>query len=807
MSQFVSPGTYVIERDFSDYVAALQQTALGLVGTAKRGPLDKPTLCTSSEDFLSVFGEPSPNHYGPYSALNYLREGNRLLYVRVARKFSLGAANIVSFEPANSNGDIFEFEVGSGEAADFSVGDYIRIRETGKATTVARITTIIGEQITVASPLLAIYSPSIGSDTVVDHSADEIGASQSEVFGYGRWNGSHTPLVHFRAKDPGDFANFGTRQGIEVVIEDGGQFANVDPITNNVVEDASGNPLQGIVPSVPSVDTTLELFQLAAPTVTVGQTRGVNYSAAASRVTDITGNGTSVTATVVSTVGINVGDEVTISGLATATDYNGTFTVVTVPNATSFTFADPGLGQNETPTIDQAYAVNNDSAHTGFVYRCTAARSTGSDWVVAGLLTKRVKVFYQGRQVEVFDNIVGYDPLSEYYWDRVIGTEESPVSDYIVAEYLQSNETSGSQPINSFHNTKHPNNPRYLMGVDTGIRVTDDSNAAFVTFRNGKGYNGENPTNADYIGLTEEDGTTTGLQHFRVVETYDVNMVAVSGVSSAAVNNALLELGRFRNDCLVLIDPPFGLNKQEAVDWHNGTGVYTSSHSAFTGSQGALYWPWQEQFDPYSNSNVWLPPSAYVPGAIAYNDFVSDIWFAPAGIVRGKLPLVLRPERVVTQADVETFYGPGDGNAINPIQVFARDGVCIYGQRTLQRTPSALDRINVRRLLFFIQKTVAASTRRLNFEQNDPILWGQFRAIVEPFLSQLKGQRALEWFRVVCDESTNTPQRRNNNEVYAKMFLIPVKSAEKLILDFTLLPSGAQVDQFIARDSGQNTNQ
>jgi phage tail sheath protein FI len=273
-----------------------------------------------------------------------------------------------------------------------------------------------------------------------------------------------------------------------------------------------------------------------------------------------------------------------------------------------------------------------------------------------------------------------------------------------------------------------------------------------------------------------------------------------------SVLEEILSICRTRNDCLGIIDPPLGLSVQEVTDWHNGTGEYTGSHQAFTANQGALYYPWVKQFDPYTSREVWLPPTAFVPAVIAYTDRTTDLWWAPAGITRGKIDRALQAETVITQAHVDYFYGPGNGNAVNPIQTFSRDGIVVYGQRTLQRYPSALDRINVRRLLFHIEKVVATAARRLVFDQNDELLWGQFRALVEPFLETLEGQRALEWFRVVCDETTNTPARRNNNEVYARVFIIPVKSAEKFIIDFTLLPSGANVNEYIATDASANTN-
>lgn len=802
MSNFIAPGVYVLERDFSDYVAALGTTAYGMVGTSKRGPLNVPTLITSTEQFIEIFGEPSVNHHAPYSAINYLARGNQLWFVRVARQFSNDAANIDAIGTPEADGGIYTVTLATGQGADFTTNDYIRIRETGKPTTVAKIASIDGDELTLASKLLAEYSASDESDSVVDISTNDIGATEAETFAYSRRGGSVYPLVHFKAKNSGDWANFGTRQGIEIVIEDGGQFANIDPVTGLTLSDAEGNPLRGVIPGSPSKDTVAELVALtSADNIVVNELRGVNYSAVFSQISSITGNGTTVTVTVASTANINAGDSVTISGLETATAYNGTFEVLTVPGATTLTFEDPHVtGLSETPSVDQALLINASSDHKGLVYRCTAVRDTGSSWTPSGVLTKRVRVLYQGRQVEMFDNIIGYDENSELFWDSVIGTPESPQSDYITVEYIG----AGEQPINTFNRNRHPNNPRLLLGNSTSVKVNDSPNAGISLYPNGIGRNGDNPSSADFIGVVTEHGDRTGLQLFRQTEVLDINLLAVPGNTAASVVNEIIAICAERNDCLGLIDPPFGLSPQEVVDWHNGTGEWTGQHAAFTGSQAALYYPWVKQYDPYTNRDLWLPPSCFVPATIAYSDQVSEVWFAPAGITRGTIRGALDTEVRLARGDVDYFYGPGNGNAINPIQKFTRDGIVIYGQRTLQRFPSKLDRVNVRRLMFYIEKTIASSVRVLNFEQNDEILWGQWLAIVEPFLEQLKGRRALEWFAAVCNETTNTPSRRNNNELYTRVYVIPTGTAEKIVLDFTLFSSGANVEEIIARDNGQN---
>lgn len=804
MANYIAPGVYVNERDFSDYIAAIGTTSLGLVGTAKRGPINTPTLCTNTEFYLSVFGEPSANHYAPYAALNYLKAGNQLWFNRVAKEFEDDAATIVSLGAADSNGDVFIINVGTGEGASFTTNDYVRITQTGKATTVAKIASINSDELTLATALLDTYDASSGSDSSVALAQNDVGTVTAEVFAYSRYGGAANRLVHFKARNPGDWANFGTRKGLEIVIEDGGQYANIDPVTGLTVEDGEGNPLRGVIPSVPSKDTVAELAALASSDdVTVNELRGVNYSSVWTRVSDAVGDGNDVTLTVTSSANFSVGDDITVSGLTTATDYNATLTINAITDATTIVCDDPGSGQDEGgAATDAVIAVNADSDHKGLVYRCTAVRATGSDWEPAGVLTKNVRVLYQGRQVELHQNLIGYDISSDLYWDNVIGTEESPKSDYITVEYLG----NGESPINTYHRTKHPNNPRLLVGENSSVKVSDSGAAGSSTFKNTAGINGDNPSSADFVGIVKENGSRTGLQVFRQAEAYEIDLLASPGNSAASVINEILDICITRNDCIGIIDPPYGLTVQEVVDWHNGTGQWTGQHSAFVASQAALYYPWVKQFDPYTSRDMWLPPTCFIPAVYANSDDQENVWWAPAGIKRGTITGALATEINVQEGDIEYFYGPGNGNAINAISVFTRDGIIVNGQRTLQRHASALDRVNVRRLVFYITRSIKNATRILNFEQGDEILWGEYLAIVDPFMQELEALRAVEWFENVCNESTNPAQLRNRNEVGAKLYMIPTKSAEKLVLDLTVFASGATVNELIALDSGANLN-
>ena len=205
----------------------------------------------------------------------------------------------------------------------------------------------------------------------------------------------------------------------------------------------------------------------------------------------------------------------------------------------------------------------------------------------------------------------------------------------------------------------------------------------------------------------------------------------------------------------------------------------------------ATYWPWVRIVNPSKNVPLWVPPSVVVPGALSFNDAVAAPWYAPAGLNRGGLTSVIDTYRSLSQTDRDTLYQA----RVNPIANFPNDGIVIWGQKTLQARPSALDRVNVRRLLITIKKFIASSTRYLVFEQNTSQTRDRFLAIVNPYLEQVRAQQGLSVFRVVMDATNNTPDLIDRNILYGQLFLQPTRTAEFIVLDFNIQATGATFTQ------------
>ena len=224
----------------------------------------------------------------------------------------------------------------------------------------------------------------------------------------------------------------------------------------------------------------------------------------------------------------------------------------------------------------------------------------------------------------------------------------------------------------------------------------------------------------------------------------------------------------------------------DAFEYSTAVTSATTQLTSFDSSYVATYYPWVQIRDVDNNTYVWVPPSVVVAGVIAQNDALAHEWFAPAGLNRGITDAIQVKSRL-TLAERDDLYEA----RINPIATFPGQGICIWGQKTLQIKPSALDRVNVRRLLIAVKKFIASATKFLVFEQNNAATRNRFLGIVNPYLESVQQRSGLSAFKVVMDDTNNTPDLVDRNIMYGQIFLQPTRTAEFIILDFNILPTGA----------------
>jgi hypothetical protein len=409
---------------------------------------------------------------------------------------------------------------------------------------------------------------------------------------------------------------------------------------------------------------------------------------------------------------------------------------------------------------------------------------------------------------------VNLDPNSTNYIGRVIGDQRQTVRDDGTTKYL---ELTGSFPNKSrFVTVQDINKTIDYLDENGNIRKgslsgslpsagsgsqnggfggASDGVSGFDALGNFKGTTSQPINFYENIGsqtqgftptdLTAADGGagySEALDLLSNQDEFDINLLLLPGLVHSehkAITNKAIDVCEDRGDCFTIIDPVvYAKNPADAV----------TQAETVDSNFAAMYYPWIKVSDTrVAGAQRWVPPSVVLGGIYAFNDRVAHPWFAPAGLNRGGITTAIQAQRKLTQSNRDTLY---DSN-VNPIATFPGQGVTVFGQKTLQKKSSALDRINVRRLLIRVKKFIASSSRFLVFEQNTAATRRRFLGIANPFLEQIQSQSGLSAFRVVMDETNNTPDTIDRNQLIGQLFLQPTRTAEFIVLDFTIQPTGA----------------
>ena len=339
-----------------------------------------------------------------------------------------------------------------------------------------------------------------------------------------------------------------------------------------------------------------------------------------------------------------------------------------------------------------------------------------------------------------------------------------------------------------------------VFGLDVasgGSLLVGSTSAQFVVAFQ-EGFDGMSPATPIYKGTDIIAGNSQGFdlststasgsiaygKHVSALsnaDEFDINMVVTPGVirrlhTSVATN--VLDMVEERNDCFYIMD---------TTSVNDSISLATTQSEAVDSNMTATYYPWIKTIDVNTNKLIAVPPSVLLPGVFASNDRVAAEWFAPAGLNRGGLVGAVSVLNRLTQSEKDTLYEA----KVNPIVQFPGQGIVVFGQKTLQDKPSALDRINVRRLLLTVRKYIASTSRYLVFEQNTSETRNRFLNIVNPYLESIQQRQGLYAFRVVMDDSNNTPDVIDRNIMKGAIYLQPTKTAEFIQIDFNILPTGA----------------
>lgn len=767
----VSPGIYVREYDFSQYVAQLGVTNPAILGGATQGPIGIPTAIGSEGALINIFGKPSTSDYGLQCAVRYLKKGGRLTYVRVAHS-AVKAAAAVSGHVLTSVGTR-----ATGTVTFSSTGpvahELVTIYQTNPSLTLTAIT--VGETgnnillsttsagITVSGPALTGgvgSTPAVGTVIFIANPT----TTQTITIGTQAFQFLTTPLVSTDVQRHATDRNITAANLVAAVAA--WNLAN-PTLAVAVLANVTKSAVFEFIASGGSVNTVGNIPVVIYP--------GVISSTAQAFATAV--GQSIIQATVVVTPGAS--PLVTLTNALVGTLGNGSIVeAATNVVATGFTGGvDQVLGASGTVfTVQSLYEGSGSNGIQATVQATSSIGITTADAV--------------------------NDPLAARF-DLLIAAPVAPGSSIV-------------SQVEQFHNlSMYSASPRYIVTVLTRGVTGEVGPSSYVSVNVVPTYTGPavgtyllaagtdgltGLTDSDYIG-TVNGQTATGLQALRNTETTEFNLLAIPGVTSSAVIGAMIGLAQSRNDFDIILDTPFGLScspsdPNNVVNWHNGlaTGIANAPTAPINSNRVLLYYPWVQVGDSYNGGTIWLPPCGDVLAAHAASDETVGPGWAVAGPVRGALD-VLDIEYSASQADRDYLEGIDTTNRVNPIIVQFSGGAIIYGDWTCQRSRSALENAHTRRMLTYAEKVCATAVAKLQFNPNDPMTWTQFINLCNEPLKGLVTSRAIGSFKIICDKATNPVAQRQNKTLRGKLLIEAVESSNIILMDFSLYSTGANFNE------------
>ena len=452
-------------------------------------------------------------------------------------------------------------------------------------------------------------------------------------------------------------------------------------------------------------------------------------------------------------------------------------------------------------TISEGIIMNN-SGSLGINGILSSGSSDNIRWQITGVDTGSGQFSLLIRQgndtttepiiLETWTNL-SLDPTQPNYISRIIGdSNKTLVTDGDGVSYIQEvgNYPNSSnyvyvsavqQPTPNYFNNNGTAQNAFTGSIPTAASGTFTGATGNLFYGGGAAYYSQSGVVATNIQGISGSNYDKAISLMANQDDYRFNVISVPGLTmdiNASQVTTLVNTVQSRGDAIAVID---------TVPYNATVNTTVTEANLINSSYAATYWPWIQTIDPGTGQLVYVPASTLIPAVYAFNDSVSEPWFAPAGINRGGLDTVVRAERKLTQSQRNTLY---TGN-INPIATFPGTGVVVYGQKTLQKKASALDRVNVRRLLIALKSYISQVANNLVFEQNTIATRTNFLNQVNPYLESVQQRQGLYAFRVIMDDSNNTPDVIDRNQLIGQIYIQPTKTAEFIYLDFNILPTGA----------------
>lgn len=777
--RMISPGVFTNENDLSYLPQGIAEIGAAFVGPFVKGPAFRPVIVDSLEDFQRTFGSTSSDFYTPYAVNEYLGEASRATIVRV---LGLGG-----YDATVNNSLILSV---SGSASGSRVLGVLHPSRVG-VTLHPSSFTVTGNP--------AVFNLTIsgtnGSATFTSMSADP----ESAVY-FAKVLGT-SPLTKHDAYVYADFPSATSAVS--------GALAGSGSIT---MSDASGE--LNFSGSVWGTYTNASTPWIRSQTISGGKFNLFKFYTLSD------GNAA------------NEDIKVTIASIrpATIADTYGTFSVLI--RRLNDTDAKQSI-------LEQFDNLTLDPESPNYVARRIGTARTiidaNADIYLDGDYPNNSRYVYvdmaDGADSVPIETLpYGFAPLA-----APLNSAQVPAPAYVLTRYYTPTGATVSVTNSKTHygfDFTSETNLSYLKPLPSGSAakvgikpngttddgfdlltsiaaadIIDTTPATAVSIRRFSvpfqgGFDGQNPAAVRYTGAditstntmgfdlsnSNRDGSIAYKQAIDALanpDAWDINLLILPGVvysQHSYIVTQAIEMCESRGDCFYILDGDvLGATVDSAVN----------AVSDLDTNYAATYHPWVKIRDNNTNKNIWVPPSVVMCGVYAFNDRVAAPWWAPAGLNRGGISAALQVRTRLDQSNRDDLYD----SRVNPIALFPAQGITVWGQKTLQQLPSALDRINVRRLLIEVKKFLASTARYLVFEQNVEATRNRFLSIANPYLSNVQERAGLYAFKVVMDETNNTPDLIDRNVLVGQIWLKPARTAEFIQLDFNVMSTGASFEE------------
>ena len=758
--KIVSPGVFTRENDLSFLSQGIGEIGAAIIGPFHKGPAFVPTVVNTQSEFEEIFGTPDGSYYTGYTVQNYLREAGTVTIVRVGHIGGYSHVTPLAIKVSGSSGIQVVGTLNVTHNGDESVGLPDTVLNSQPS---ASAFSISGSEL---SEVSASILPSAGNDLSDVFGENARGSKEAYVYNY--------------------YESAATNQSDELTA--GGKVIVEEMPTQDFAQDISHASTPWIKSQLISGERH-DLFRLH----TLGD--GSNYNKEYK----------------VSIFNVKAAGETNSTDYATFSmmirgysDTDKRKSVLETYNNLTLDPASPNYINKIIGDINITIDANGKQTFTGdYSNRSKFVRvetkDEGSFPIIAGpfghgAYTNTVKVTTETEVPAVVFTTKSSDNTSSNgvsFSGIDLETSVVKIDNSHYLKPLPSDAGVGANVDFAFDTT--------LSFELTGSDSADVNKRQFTVGFQG-GFDGISPTikaakagDSDWgagnsqgfdLATSTASGSVAYVKAIASVsnpDDFDINLVSVPGVVRrlhSYVFDKVTDMVEAREDAFFIGD---------VTDYNDSIDLAVEQGQAVDSNYVGTYYPWVKTIDSRTNKLTTVPPSVLMPGIYASNDAVAAEWFAPAGLNRGGVVGAVSVLNRLTHAERDTLY---EGK-INPIAQFPGEGIVAFGQKTLQDRSSALDRINVRRLLITVKKFVASTSRFLVFEQNTAQTRGRFINTVQPYLEGIQQRQGLYAFKVVMDESNNGPDVVDRNILAGQIFLQPAKTAEFIVIDFNILPTGA----------------